>query len=83
VPLKDMVESGHVRALRVRALLRLFEVLRIAQQNDAPRGLRNGQHVREGHLPRLVDEEHVDGAVIVLARPLPGGARPDVRPAGA
>ena len=83
VALKNVVERRHVGALRMRALLRLLELLRIAEQDDAPRGLRNGQHVGERHLPRLVDEEHVDGAVILLARPLPRGARPDVRPAGA
>ena len=44
------------------SLLRLFELLRIAEQHDALAPPGDGQHVGERHLPRFVHEEDVDGA---------------------
>ena len=39
---------------------RLLELLRVAEQHEAVRGLRHGEHVGERHLPGFVDEQHVD-----------------------
>ena len=61
---------------RMRALERLVELLRVAEQHEAPGRRRYGDDVRERHLAGLVDEQDVDRAAEVLARPDPG------RPAG-
>ena len=59
-PAEDVLQRRDVDALGVAPLLRLLELLRIAEQHEAPRRLRDGEHVRERHLAGLVDEENVD-----------------------
>ena len=51
-PAEQVLERRDVGALGVAALLRLLELLRVAEQHEAPRGLRDGQHVGERHLAR-------------------------------
>ena len=58
----------------VGALADVRELLRVAEQDDAAGALGDGDRVGERHLAGLVDEEHVDGLVHVLARPQPGRA---------
>jgi hypothetical protein len=53
--------------------LGLFELLRIAEEDDAPCSLRHRQDVRQRHLPRLVDEEHVDRTLKLRTGPEPRG----------
>ena len=57
--LKKVMQRGDVRAFGMAALHRLFELLRIAEEHDAPRGLRRRQHVGERHLRGLVDEQNI------------------------
>jgi hypothetical protein len=45
--LKNMLERRNIGPLRVAALLRLFELLRIAEQYDALGRLRHREHVRQ------------------------------------
>ena len=47
-----------------------------------PRRLADGEGVREAHLSRLVDDEGVDRAGHLIARPQPRGARSKVHLAG-
>ena len=61
------------------ALQRLPQLLRIAQQHEAFRGLGDRQHVGERELPGLVDEQHVHGLEKLLARPQPGRSGGDLR----
>ena len=68
---EHVLESGHRRALRVQALDRLLELLRVAEQHEAFRAGRDGEHVGERHLPGLVYEQHVHGLEELLARPHP------------
>src|SRR5579859_3396099 len=51
--------------------LRLLELLRIAEKHEVLRGLSAREHVCEGHLPRLVDEEDVDRSSEAFFRPDP------------
>src|SRR5690348_10960585 len=55
----------------------LFELPRIAQQDDTPRGWRDGENVRERHLGGFVDKEYVDDTRRVGAGPEPGGRTSD------
>ncbi len=73
---EDVLERRDPAALRVAPLLRLLELLRVAEQHERPAGLGDGQRVGERHLPGLVDEEDVDALEHLLARPEPGRARP-------
>src|ERR1035441_6288511 len=56
-------------------LLWLVELLGIAEQHQALCGLRYRQDVREGHLPRLINEKYVHCLEIILARPQPSCTR--------
>ena len=47
----------------MRPLRHLGELDRVAEQDDVPRRSSHRQRVRERDLPRLVDEQVVDGAV--------------------
>src|SRR5579871_5239353 len=49
----------------------LFQLLRVAQQDKALSGRRAGQHIRQRHLPRLVDKQHVHRIHEIRARPEP------------
>ena len=68
-----MIERGSVHAVWMTALRRLIELLRIAKEDDGFRRLGNGQDVGQGHLGRLVDEEHVDRIDGVRTSPKPSG----------
>ena len=72
--LKQVLEGRHFRALGMAALLRLLQLLRVAEEDDALGRLRDRKDVRKRHLPGLVHEEHVDGIAEVGARPHPGSA---------
>ena len=60
VAAEQVLERRDVGAVGVAALLRLLELLRIAEQHEAPGRLRHREHVGQRHLPGLVDEQHVD-----------------------
>ena len=66
-----MMQRRDIRAFGMTALHRLFELLRIADQHDAPRGLRHRQNIRERHLRGFVDEENVDCVCGIGERPKP------------
>ena len=55
------------------ALRGLIELLRIAEQDDGLRRLGYRQYVRERHLGRLIDEEHVNRIDSVRTSPKPSG----------
>ena len=76
---EEVLEGRGVDAFGVRAALRLLELLRVAEEDDALRGLGHGEDVGEGGLAGLVHEEDVDGAGVLLARPEPGRAGADLR----
>ena len=59
----------------MRALADVRELLRVAEQHQAAAGAGDRERVGERHLARLVDEQHVDRAAQVLARPQPRRAR--------
>ena len=60
------------------ALLRLLQLLRVAEQNEAPSGRRASQNVRQRHLARLIDEENVHGIAELLSAPEPGSTAEDI-----
>jgi hypothetical protein len=78
-----MREGGPIRSRRVRALQGLVELLRVAEQDQAARGRRDGEGVGQRDLPGLVHDEDVQGPREVLARPDPGRAAHDVELAAA
>jgi len=67
-----MFQRCATRPLGMRSLLRLFELLRISQQNKILGRSTRGHSHGKRHLPGFVDEEHVDGARRVFIRPEPG-----------
>ena len=79
---EEVAEGRDVGAGRVDPLDGLVELAGIAEQDEAPRRLANGEGVGEAHLSRLVDDEDVHGAGHLLARPQPRGACGEVRLAG-
>ena len=66
---EEMLKRRDVGAVRMAALLGLPELLGVAEQHQVLGRLRHRQHVRKGELPRLIDEEHVDGLVEFLPGP--------------
>ena len=68
---EQMLERGRLRAGRVARLLRLLELLRVAEQHEALRRGGQREHVGERHLSRLVDEQHVDAVAKLGPRPEP------------
>ena len=76
---EEVAEDGDVGAGRVDPLDGLVELARVAEQDEAPRRLADGEGIREAHLSRLVDDEDVHGAGHLLARPQPRGAGGEVR----
>ena len=69
-----MGQCGDIRAVGMRALQRLIELLRIAKQHDVGRGVGDRQQVGQRQLGGFVDEEHVDAVIGLGPRPKPGGA---------
>jgi hypothetical protein len=78
---QNVVERRHISALRVAALHRLIELLRVAYQHYRLRRLRNRQHVGERHLRGFIHEQHVDRIERIRPRPQPGGSAADRRTA--
>ena len=70
-PIQQVTESRDLGTGRMDTSLGLVELLRIAKQDNAGRGLGHCQHVGERHLTRLVHEEHVHGVSHILASPQP------------
>src|SRR4051794_16584934 len=56
-----VLERRDADAVRVRCLLRLVELLRIAREDQTRPRLRHRQSVRQRELAGLVNEEDVDG----------------------
>ncbi len=79
---EHVAEGRGVDAFGMGAFLRLFELLRVAQEDDAGRGVGGGEDVGEGHLGGFVDEEDVDGVRELFARPHPHRAADHVGGAG-
>ena len=75
---EEVRERGTIGAGRVRALRRLVQLLRIAQQDEAVGGARHGDDIGQGDLAGLVDEEHVDGIAHAGRGPQPRGTRGEV-----
>ncbi len=75
---EQMGERRTLGSGRVRALERLIELLRVAEQHDGARRAGDGQDIRQRHLARLVDEQHVDQVVAVARRPQPRRSADDV-----
>jgi hypothetical protein len=73
VTTQHMIERGRVHAIRMSSLRGLIELLRVAEQHDGPCGLRYRQHIRERHLGRLIDEEHVNRVDCIRTSPKPSG----------
>jgi hypothetical protein len=68
-----VLEDGRARPERMRALGDVGELLGVAEQDDAARGLGDRDGIGQRDLARLVDEQDVDRAARVLARPVPRG----------
>ena len=79
---EEVAEGGDVGAGRMNPLDGLVELAGVAQQDEAPRCLADGEGVREAHLSRLVDDEHVHRVGHLLTRPQPRGAAGEVGVAG-
>ena len=56
----------------MRGLAGLGELLGVADQDEVPGRAGYGQDVGQRHLARLVDEQRVNAALELLARPEPG-----------
>ena len=82
MPAEHVLQRRRVDAVGMTSLLRLLELLRIAEQHDAVRRLRHGDDVRERHLSGFVDEEHVDRRLEFRSRPQPRRAADDIGLAG-
>jgi hypothetical protein len=52
-------------------LLRLLELLRIAEEHEALGAGRHREHIGERHLPGLVYEQHVHAIAKAFVRPQP------------
>jgi hypothetical protein len=59
----------------MRSLLRLFELLGVAQKHDAIGSLGDGQYVGQRHLARLVHEQNINRFGKLGPTPQPRGAR--------
>ena len=73
--IEDVFKRRYVCSRGVTTLLRLFELLWIANQNKALRGLRSSEDICQRHLPCFIDKENIDRFKQLLPRPQP------VRPA--
>lgn len=79
---EQMLEGRHCRAVGVRGLQGLLQLLRIADEYQAACGRSDRERRGERHLPGLVDDENVHRAFHVFTRPQPCGARSDLKCAG-
>ena len=75
---EDVAQGAALRAGRVAALGGLVQLLWVAEQHDRAGRWRGGQHVREAHLARLVNEQDVHDRAVT--RHLARGPRPGRRP---
>ena len=66
---EEVAEGRDAGAGRVDPLDGLIELARVAEQDETRRCLADGEGVREAHLSRLVDNEHVHRAGHLRARP--------------
>ena len=71
-PSSKWYKSGYLAAFRVAALKRLFELLGVAQQDEAPARPGGAKHVGQRHLAGFVDNQDVDALLELRARPAPG-----------
>src|SRR5262249_51113558 len=81
--LKEVGEPRNIGTLRVAPLLRLFQLLRVAQQHQILSCWRTRQNVGERHLSRLIDEKNVHRIHEFLPAPQPGSAPQNVDGAAA
>ena len=81
LPGEQVFKSRNSGTVRMAALDRLLQLLRVTKQNDIFRGLRDGQHIRQRHLSRLVNEKNVYRFEVLFPRPKPGGATDDLNAA--
>ncbi len=77
-----MLQRRDIDAVGVAALLRLLELLRVAEQHQTASGGRHGQRVGQRHLPGFVDKQHVHRGRGFFAGPQPRGAAEHVHVAG-
>ena len=75
---EQVLENGGARARRVHALRDLGELERIAQEDEVAGARPHRERIRQGDLPRLVDDEIVQRAVEPLAGEEPGGPREEL-----
>src|SRR6267143_5846989 len=61
----------------------LLELARVAEKDDALRRGRDGEGAGERKLAGFVDDENVDGVLVLLAGPQPRGTAQDVDGTGA
>jgi hypothetical protein len=57
---KHVLQRGQPDSLRMRSLLRLFELLGVTQKHDVMGSLGDGQHVGQRHLARLIHKQNID-----------------------
>ena len=68
------VEAGEAGVARMRALHHLRQLARVADQHDVAGAAAHRQQVGEPDLPRLVDDERVEGALELRPAEVEGGA---------
>ena len=69
---QPVVQGGNLTTFRVATLKGLFELLRVAEQDEAPAGSSGSEHVGQRHLAGFVNHQHVDALLELGARPAPG-----------
>ena len=74
VPVQQVLEAREAGLAGMAALHRLAELHLVAHQDQVPGRKAHGDRVRQGDLPRLVDEEVVERAGQLLAAEDPRGA---------
>src|SRR4051794_26998798 len=79
---EEVRKRGTLGARWMRALERLVELLRVAEQDEAGTRARHGDDVGERDLPRLVDEQDVHRADHLRRRPQPRRPGGEVRLTG-
>ena len=77
------VEAGEAGVARMRALHHLRQLARVADQHDVAGAAPHRQQVGEPDLPRLVDDQRVEGALELRPAEQEGGAADDVGVAAA
>ena len=84
LPAGEPHQGRGVDRLGVRARGHLGQLLRVAEQEEPPRGHGDGEGLRQGELPGLVDDQEVElsPADATLVGEVPGGAPDDVAAPG-